>query len=174
MNALCKIRMAHPFAFFAKARHGARGIAQSAIPSFLALVSFLLLLCPNTSFALAQEPPSCSLGRIEERITPQYPDALNGRVVQGAVQVQANFAPDGHVSSSKVISGPPALRFESEAYIRGWRAEKSDAPRACIITLDYRFDGSQGVCRLRNEIHVRAEREDETHVTLRVSCGTIW
>ena len=53
------------------------------------LLTASFLLAP---FCSAQEPPSCSLGRITERIAPEYPDALNGRPVQGVVSILATFA----------------------------------------------------------------------------------
>ena len=119
----------------------------------------------------AQEPIACTLGRVSERVAPHYPDTLNGRALQGVVSMLATFAPDGKVSSSKVFAGPSALRFESEAYVRGWRAEPSEEPRQCTITLEYRFDGSQGVCGPHRQVQVRAERQDDTHVLMRLSCG---
>ena len=137
---------------------------------FFASLTGCMLLLSAASALRAAEFPSCSLGRVSERVAPQYPLGLDGRIVEGTVQVQANFAPDGRVTSSKVISGPAALRFESEAYIRGWRAEKSEELRACVISIQYVADSSRGLCSKQNEVHLRAERLDETHVLVHLSC----
>lgn len=113
---------------------------------------------------------NCSLGRISERVAPQYPVQTEARPVTGVVSVLATFAPDGRVTSSKVITGPAVLRFESEAYVRGWRAEPSSDVRQCAITLDYRFEGAPYACNSHNTVHVRADRVDETHIIMRLGC----
>lgn len=114
---------------------------------------------------------NCSLGRVVERTAPQYPMQLDQRVVEGQVGVLVTFNPDGRVSSTKSIAGPQALRFESESYVRGWRAEPSSDIRQCTVTLDYRFEGAPNTCSTHNEIHIRAERLDDNHVLMHMSCG---
>lgn len=126
-----------------------------------------------TGLLRAQDPLSCSLGSVKERIAPMYPTQYQGRIVEGSVQVLATFAPDGRVTSSKVLSGPSELRFTAESYIRGWRADKSDEPRQCSIAVDFRFDGSQAACGRRTEVHARTERLDDTHVLVHLNCD-IW
>ncbi len=123
--------------------------------------------------AHAQEPLACNLGAVKERVPAQYPLQLQGRIVEGTVQLLATFAPEGHVTVTKVLSGPAPLRFAAESYIHGWRAEKSDTPRQCTVSVDFHFDGSQGACNPRVEVHARAEHIDDTHVLVRLSCD-IW
>ncbi|MEO7028483.1 MAG: energy transducer TonB [Acidobacteriaceae bacterium] len=151
--------MAHSFAHFAKGwgTHYVRTL-------------FLILTCLACLTARAQNLPDCSLGKITERVPPQYPITLQGRIVEGTVSVLATFSPDGRVSGSKAISGPPALQFEARAYLNGWRAQPASAPRQCIIQIIYQFDGSQGVCSTHTQVAVRPERLDETHVLLHLSC----
>lgn len=127
-----------------------------------------ILLCHN---ARAQDL-ECSLGKVKERVPPRYPIQLEGRVVEGDVNVLATFAPDGHVSSSKVVNGPQPLQFEARAYLNGWRAEAASAPRQCIIHLKYRFEGSQAACAKNRDVDVRPERLSETDVLLHLSCDT--
>jgi len=128
----------------------------------------ITMLCPTTQ---AQDL-ECSLGKVTERVPPRYPVQLQGRIVEGDVNVLATFAPDGRVSSSKVINGPQPLQFEARAYLSGWHAEPASAPRQCVIHLKYRFDGSQGVCTKHQEVDVRPERLSETDVLLHLSCDT--
>jgi len=149
-----------PFAVHAKAW----GFACKAAVLMFAVT--ILMLC-GTAHAQDLE---CSLGKVTERVPPRYPVQLGGRVVEGDVNVLATFAPDGRVSSSKVINGPQPLQFEARAYLSGWRAEPASAPRQCIIHLKYRFDGSQGVCTKNREVDVRPERLSETDVLLHLSC----
>ncbi|HEY4356095.1 MAG TPA: hypothetical protein VGN16_10140 [Acidobacteriaceae bacterium] len=137
---------------------------------------YLAVFCMSFAFTAvgslhAQESLSCSLGQIRERIAPHYPSLFQGpSPPAGDVQIQANFAADGHVTSTKMISGPPALKFDSEAFVHGWRAQASDGPRFCVISLYYRFDGSQRRCNGHDDVTIREERVDETHVTLHLSC----
>ncbi len=114
---------------------------------------------------------NCSLGRVIERVAPQYPMQTESRPIEGLVSIFATFAPDGRVTSSKVITGPSVLRFESESYIRGWRAEARSDVRQCAITLEYRFEGAPNACNSHNTVHVRAERLDDTHVLMHLGCG---
>ena len=118
----------------------------------------------------AQSDLDCSLGKIVERVPPRYPIQLQGRIVEGVVSVLATFAPDGHVSSSKAVSGPQSLQFEARAYLNGWHAEPSSAQRQCVIHIEYRFDGSQAVCAKDRDVSVRADRQSETDVLLHLSC----
>lgn len=137
------------------------------------LLLFTFLLCASASPARAQDPLACNLGSVKERVPAQYPVQLQGRIVEGTVQLVATFAPDGHVTSTRVLSGAPPLRFAAESYVRGWRAEKSDTPRQCSLSVDFHFDGSQGACNARTEVHARAEHVDDTHILVHLSCD-IW
>ena len=115
---------------------------------------------------------NCSLGRVTERTAPQYPMQLDNRPLEGQVGLIATFGPDGRVTSTKTFTGPQALRFESESYVRGWRAEPSSDIRQCTVTLDFRFEGAPNTCSTHNEIHIRAERLDDNHVLMHMSCGS--
>jgi hypothetical protein len=154
MHAAEKSRLARPLARIAKG-----SVVRNAAVFVFALSS--VMFCRSVS---AQDL-ECSLGKITEHVLPHYP----GGGVQGEVDVLATFAPDGHVSGNKVISGPQALRFEAQAYLNGWRAEPSSTPRQCVIHLKYTFDGSQACARRRN-ISVQAERVNETDVILHLGC----
>ncbi len=141
----------------------------------LHLARLALLVAGCAAWALpspAQSVAGCSLGKVKERLPAQYPIALSGRVVEGMVTVLAAFAPDGHVTSSKAVSGPQTLQFEARAYVQGWRADADSGQRQCAIVLDYRFDGSQGVCSKNTQVSVRPERLDDTHVWMHLSCDT--
>ena len=138
------------------------------------LVSLLLpLMLAALGMPLAHAQTSCQLGKIREQAAPMYPVQLRGRVVEGTVNLLVTFAPDGRVSSSKVFSGPSDLRFEAEAYVRGWHVEKSSEFKECTITLDFRFDGAQGACPRRDILRVRPERVDAQHVILQILCDTL-
>ncbi len=147
-------------------RKGATSVRSYPAPAVLLLFA-CLFAC---SVARSQNLPDCSLGKITERVQPQYPITLQGRIVEGTVSILATFAPDGRVSGSKAISGPQALQFEARAYLNGWRAQPASAPRQCVVQIVFRFDGSQGVCSAHTQVAVRPERLDETRVLLHLSC----
>jgi hypothetical protein len=147
-------RVVHPLARIANHRV----VRNAAV--FLFVVSGVMFC--HSIYAQALE---CFLGKITEHVPPHYP----GGGVQGEVDVLATFAPDGHVSGNKVISGPQALRFEAQAYLNGWRAGPSSTPRQCVIHLKYTFDGSQACVRSRN-VSVQPERVNETDVILHLGC----
>jgi hypothetical protein len=159
MSITGTVHPARPFA------HLAKGWSIGRIATALAT----LLLAGATH---AQGVTGCSLGKINERVAAQYPLNLQGRIVEGTVSMIATFAPDGHVSASKALTGPAALQFESRAYLNGWRAEPSSDSRECLITFDYRFDGSRAVCDSRTPVTVRPQRIDESHVLMKLSCDT--
>ncbi len=159
MDVAEKSRLARPFA----------RIAKGSVVRMTAIFVFALssvMFCRS----LSAQDLDCSLGKITERVVPRYPVQLEGRVVEGDVNLLATFAPDGRVSSSKAINGPQALQFEARAYLSGWRAEPASAPRQCVIHLRYRFDGSQAACTRNREVGVRPERLSETEVLLHLSC----
>jgi hypothetical protein len=164
MYAAAKTRVIHRFA------HSAKGWGIVRRTAVLMFTLSSVMFCLSAS---AQSDFDCSLGKISERMPPEYPFQLQGRIVQGDVSILATFAPDGHVSASKAISGPQPLQFEARAYLNGWRAEASSAPRQCVIHLEYRFDGPQTACSSRRDVRVRPERLSETNVLLHLSCDTL-
>jgi hypothetical protein len=113
----------------------------------------------------AQELGSCSLGNVKERVRPRF----TGRATNGVVQIAASFAPDGSVAGSKVISGTQQLRFDAEAYVRGWKAEASGERQECVITVEYRLLPDTG-CSMSSNIELKAEHVSDTHVVLTRDC----
>ena len=142
-------------------------LARIANHRFVRNAAVFLFVVSNVLFchSIHAQDLECSLGKITEHVPPLY----SGGGVQGEVDVLATFAPDGHVSGNKVISGPQALRFDAQAYLNGWRAGPSSTPRQCVIHIKFSFDGSQACTRRRN-ITVQPERVNQTEVILHLSC----
>jgi outer membrane biosynthesis protein TonB len=148
---------------------------KPAIPPAKALHHRTLFAAPALLLAAALATPSahaqgpCRLTHLKEH-APEYPLGQESHPIGGTVQVLATFTPQGRVSTSEVIDGPQVLRFEAEAYVRGWRVDPADDERQCLITLDYRFDSSSRACSTAHQPSIRPQHVDDTHVIMHITC----
>jgi len=126
MRTAATIRVAHPFAHFAKGW----GIARSATA----------LLCLVAAIARAQAAP-CGLTSITEVSALTYPPIAKAAHLEGNIILLATFDRDGTVTSTKLV-GPPSniSRFLGEFasnYVKGWRANPYSGPRQCPVVVSF-------------------------------------
>jgi TonB family protein len=94
-----------------------------------------------------QAPQSASAGapsfRILKQTTPLYPPIAKAAHVSGQVVLQIEIGKDGHVTSSKVVSGPPMLVGSAQECVKQWVFEPvltDGTPASASTTVTIRFD----------------------------------
>jgi len=123
-SARSQIRVAHPFAHFAKGW----GIARSATA----------LLWISAALASAQVSASpCALTSVHDTVVLSYPPIARAAHVEGSVEILATFAANGDVTNVQPISGPAMLQKPSGNYVQGWKTNASEASRDCVVTVTY-------------------------------------
>jgi hypothetical protein len=125
MPAAPKIRVAHPFAHFAKGW----GIARSAT------VLAMLLGSP----ALSAQTASCGLSSVNEISRLAYPPIAIAAHLQGNVILMTSFAPSGEVLSLRVLSGPEMLKQAAKDFVAEWHVNRYGGPRECAIVIQFRI-----------------------------------
>jgi TonB family protein len=85
---------------------------------------------PPSAFAVpagAASQPSClnpAMGRLMNRVNPEYPDSARRAHVQGTVYIYAVIGTDGSLHNLRIVSGVSSdLNEASLAAVRQWRYE---------------------------------------------------
>lgn len=90
--------------------------------------------------ARAQNVSAESNGRkVRSKVVPAYPDIARSAHITGKVKIEATIAPDGHVSSTKVVGGSPVLVNAAVEALNKWRFEAAPADSTEVI--EFEFDG---------------------------------
>lgn len=109
--------------------------------SGLGAVGLAMLLAASAALppkALAQTPSSeTSKRKIKVRVAPDYPPLARQLKVTGKVKIEATVAPDGHVTSTKVLGGSPVLVAAAVDAVKKWRFES--APKETIEIVEFDF-----------------------------------
>ncbi len=121
------IRVAHPFAHFAKGW----GIARSAT----------VLLCIALGLSVARAQSSCSLSAIKSSGPLAYPRIATAARVYGDVTLLAVFAAEGSVVSVHTAAGPVMLQKAANDYVTGWHVNDGQGEQECLITISFRIEG---------------------------------
>ena len=116
----------------------------SEVPLRTLLILPILLMSLATR---AQAPQGQSSGapdvRIVKQIAPVYPPIAKAAHVSGQVKLQIEIGKDGHVTITKVISGPPMLVGAAEECVKQWLYEPvlvDGNPTATSTTVTVPFD----------------------------------
>jgi len=77
--------------------------------------------------------------KVRVKVAPDYPPLAKQLNVTGKVKIEATIAPDGHVSSTKVVGGSPLLINASLDALKKWRFEP--APKETTEVIEFEFNG---------------------------------
>src|ERR1039458_8703447 len=104
----------------------------------------ILLISVSTYAQAPQGAPSGSPDlRIVKQTPPVYPPLAKAAHVSGEVKLQVEIGKDGHVTGTKVVSGPPMLVGSAQACVKQWLYEPVlvDArPVSTSTTVTIKFD----------------------------------
>jgi hypothetical protein len=159
MSAAPKIRVAHPFAHFAKGW----GIARSATLLGIALIPIL------SHTAKGQLP--CGLTSIKDSVPLSYPPIARAAHMQGRVIALVQFDPSGSVKDLSVISGPEMLRTATTEYLKGLHVNEFEGSRECPLVVDFNMNVTPP-CENSAAPAVPFERTDLQHVVIHTA--TVW
>ena len=80
----------------------------------------LCAICTSSNFsALAQQPES--LRKVQDKVTPQYPELARQLHLTGTVKLIVTVAPNGSVKSVRPIGGNPLLLKAAQDAISKWK-----------------------------------------------------
>ncbi|MBK9163132.1 MAG: TonB family protein [Acidobacteria bacterium] len=133
-------------------------------------LSIILVLLSAGTLASAQN----SLEPIFRKAPEKYPPAAEVVRAEGQVIVAIEIAPEGNVSSAKVISGHPLLRAISAQAAREWRfAPVADSEvRTVVLQFHYTHGGWFTIEQGEVERVTRTESSFESSFVVKVSVGT--
>jgi hypothetical protein len=127
MRAATKIRVAHPFAHFAKGW----GIARSATA----------LLFAALALSASAEGNTCRLSGIRHSAQLAYPMIAMAAHVTGDVTMLAHIAADGSVTSVDAVGGPEMLKDAARKYVSSWQTNEADGEQVCPVVISFQFEG---------------------------------
>lgn len=76
------------------------------------------------------------------RLHPQYPAVARQMKISGHVEVEAQVAADGSVTSAKAVSGNPLLTQTAVAAVEKWKFapfSSNGEPTKAVVTLGFDF-----------------------------------
>jgi hypothetical protein len=145
------IRVAHPFAYFAKGW----GVARSA--------SALLLLA-GASLLRAQSAP-CGITQLPNSGTKFYPPIAQAARVSGMVILLTSFDHDGNAKVSRILQGPPMLQAAAARFIEASRSAPSAGSRECPIVISFELADTHS-CDVPPEPSQSFASKDPQHVAV--------
>ena len=106
----------------------------------LGLVVLLGGALASPTKSCAQDASSESVKRkVKTRVLPDYPPLAKQMRVTGRVKIETTIAPDGRVSSTKVVGGSPLLVNAALDAVKKWRFEPS--AKESVETIEFEFTG---------------------------------
>jgi protein TonB len=93
-----------------------------------------LAVLPNAS---AQQTGETAKRKVKFRVTPEYPILAKQMNVTGKVKIETTIAPDGHVTSTKIVGGSPLLVGAAIDAIKKWRFEPAAKETTEIIEFEF-------------------------------------
>jgi hypothetical protein len=123
IRPIVRIRVAHPFASFAKGW----GIARSASALLLVLATPLL----------RAQSASCGITQLPESGGKFYPPIAQAAHVSGTVVLMASFDHDGNARVSRILDGPAMLQPAAAHFIEASRSVPSAGSRECPMVISF-------------------------------------
>jgi TonB family protein len=75
--------------------------------------------------------------KVKTRVLPDYPALAKQMKVTGKVKIETTIAPDGHVTSTKVVGGSPLLVSAAMDAIKKWRFEPAAKETTEVILVEF-------------------------------------
>jgi TonB family protein len=75
--------------------------------------------------------------KVKVKLVPEYPEIARQLHLQGKVKIEASIAPDGHVTSAKVVGGHPILAQSAMDAVKKWRFEAGPKETTEIIEINF-------------------------------------
>lgn len=148
------IRVARPFAYFAKGWGMARGAAALAM---LAL-----------STAVYAQVAPCGLSSMNDTTPLQYPPIARAVHMTGDVIFIVKFGSSGSVDDVAVLSGPEMLREAATRYVKGLQANAQSGTRECPFVVGFKLVQTPP-CENTVEPAIPVQKVDIQHVVVQTN-----
>jgi TonB family protein len=87
--------------------------------------------------ATAQDGSEQSKRKVKTKVVPDYPNIAKQLSLQGKVRIETTIAPDGHVTTTKVVGGNPVLASAATDAVKKWRFEIAAKETTEVIEIDF-------------------------------------
>jgi TonB family protein len=112
-------------------------LGQALMGFGLAVFMIPATLPVPTARAQSSSSSESSKRKIKVRVAPEYPPLARQLKVTGKVKIEATIAPDGHVTSTKILGGSPVLVVAAIDALKKWRYEASSKETIEIVEFDF-------------------------------------
>jgi TonB family protein len=75
--------------------------------------------------------------QLKTKVIPEYPELARRVNIRGAVRLELQVLPDGHVKEVKVLGGNPVLVQAAVEAVRKWRYSPAPAESIIVVKLDF-------------------------------------
>ena len=116
-------------------------LAQSGrsrhLPGGLLVAAALLTFMPGARVSAQTYEPGENDRKVVRKVDPDYPDTLKRLFIGGVVRVEVAVAPNGAVSSTKLVGGSPILGQSAMKAIQQWKFVPAAAEQTVTVRIDF-------------------------------------
>jgi TonB family protein len=97
----------------------------------------LLVVAAAVALRAADAHPTDNKRQLKTKVMPEYPELAKRVNIKGAVRLELQVLPDGHVKKVSVLGGNPVLAQAAVEAVRKWRYSPADTESIVVVKLDF-------------------------------------